>query len=382
MPVSSTESLIEAKNLSNWKLVNNFRLRLKKIKGPSQETERAGGPKRLLLEEDYFSLILFGLLNPVVSTMRGICSISHIEKVQKSICSRPVSLGSFSEAQSVFDPELLKNVFLELSQESNISWGDARLDKFKDRIKLVDGSLLPALPRMCWALWLNEENRAAKLHLKFNVLTQTACDAIITAGNTCERKTLRRFAQKDEIIVGDRYYGLHYAYLGSLRDDGISFVMRIRNDAKAKIIQELPLSQADKKAGVTWQGMVKLGDKWAGEPIRVVRVEFDGKMILLATDLDIEADLISTIYKYRWQIELFFKWLKCILKCRHLIAESKEGVEIQIYSALIAALMLQQLIGRKPSKREMEFIELYLVGFIEIEELMGLLKLRKKDKKS
>lgn len=374
--------MIDAKRLSNWKLLDDFRLRLSKIERHPEESKRAGGPERLLLEEDYFALILFGMLNPVVESMRGLCSISHIKKVQESVCSRPVSLGSFSEAQSVFDPELLKNVFLELSQESNISWGDARLDRFKDRIKLVDGTLLPALPRMCWALWLNEENRAAKLHLKFNVLTQTACDAIITAGNTCERKTLRRFAKKDEVIVGDRYYGLHYAYLGRLREDGISFVMRIRNDAKAKDIKEIPLSKADRKAGVTWQGLVKLGDKWEGESIRVVRVEFEGKMILLATDLDIEAELIALIYKYRWQIELFFKWLKCILKCRHLIAESKEGVEIQIYCALIAALMLQQLVGRKPSKRQMEFIELYMVGFIEVEELMSLLNPVKKDKKA
>ena len=100
-------------------------------------------------------------------------------------------------------------------------------------------------------------------------------------------------------------------------------------------------------------------NKWEGEPIRVVRVEFDGKIILLATDLDIEAELIALIYKYRWQIELFFKWLKFILKCRHLMAESKQGVEIQIYCALVEALMYQQLVGRKPTKREMEFIELY-----------------------
>jgi hypothetical protein len=53
-----------------------------------------------------------------------------------------------------------------------------------------------------------------KLHLKFNVLTQTACKAIITKGNTCERKTLLQFAKKGEVFVGDRYYGLHYAYLG------------------------------------------------------------------------------------------------------------------------------------------------------------------------
>lgn len=380
--MSPPNTRIEEKKLSNWKLLDAFRERLTAARKQTPTNQRANDPKRLLLEDDYFSLMFFGMLNPVVESMRGLCAISNIKRVQEDVCARPVSLGSFSEAQSVFDPELLKNVFLQLSKESSSSWGDPRLSHLKDKIKLVDGSLLPALPRMYWALWVDENNHAAKLHLKFNVLTQTACDAIITAGNTCERKTLRKFAQKGEIIVGDRYYGLHYAYLEALRDDGISSVMRIRNSPKMEVIEELPLGDADRSAGVTWQAMVKLGDKWRSKPIRVVRVEFEGKFILLATDLDLDAELIALIYKYRWQIELFFKWLKCILKCRHLVAESKQGVEIQIYCALIAALMLQDLVGKKPTKREMEFIQFYFIGFIEIDELIHLLKLRKKDKKA
>lgn len=73
----------------------------------------------------------------------------------------------------LFDPELLKQVFLELAGEIPTSWGDARLAHLAhpaDKLKLVDGTLLPALPRMHWALWLNDQNRAAKLHLKFTGL--------------------------------------------------------------------------------------------------------------------------------------------------------------------------------------------------------------------
>jgi hypothetical protein len=161
-----------------------------------------------LLEEDYFSLMLFGLFNPVLDSMRGLCAASHLKRVQEDVCSRPVSLGSFSEAQGVFDPELLKQVFLELAGEIPTSWGDARLAHLADKLKLVDGTLLRALPRMHWALWLNDQNRAAKLHLKFTVLRQAPSDALITHGNSCERKALREFMKKGETIVGDRYYGL------------------------------------------------------------------------------------------------------------------------------------------------------------------------------
>lgn len=371
---------IDEMKLSSWKLLDDFRRRLAKVREsqPGREREtRPGGPERLLLEEDYFSLMLFGLLNPVIDSMRGLCAASHLKRVQNDVCGRKVSLGSFSEAQGVFDPELLRQVFLDLSGEVPVSWGDARLAHLADRLKLVDGTLLPALPRMHWALWLNDQNRAAKLHLKFSVLRQAASDALVTTGNSCERKALRQFVNKGETIVGDRYYGLEYGFFEELRRLGVSFVFRIRNKPRMEIVEELPLAEADRSAGVTWQGMVRLGDKWQGEPIRVVKVEVDGKELLLATDLEIEAELIALIYRYRWQIELFFKWLKSILGCRHLMAESPEGVAIQIYSALIAALMLQLLTGKRPGKRAMELIRFYLMGHAELEEILALLGLEK-----
>lgn len=370
---------IEEKKLRSWKLLDDFRSRLAKIRAemPPQPERRPGGPERLLLEEDYFSLMLFGMLNPVLDTMRGLCAASHLERVQDEVCGRKVSLGSFSEAQGVFDPELLKGVFLDLAAESQTSWGDPRLASLADKLKVVDGTLLPALPRMHWALWLNDQNRAAKLHLKFSVLRQAACDALITAGNCCERKTLRKFVKKGEIIVADRYYGLEYGFFGELRQIGASHVIRIRNNPRMEIVKELAVSEADLAAGVTWQAKVELGDQWQEEPIRVVRVEVDGKQLLLATDLEIEAELIALIYRYRWQIELFFKWLKSILGCRHLLAESSEGVAIQIYSALIAALMLQAFTGKRPGKRAMELIQMYLMGYVDLNEMIALLGVEK-----
>ena len=92
--------------------------------------------------------------------------------MQKDACGREVSLGSFSESQAVFDPELPEQVFPDLSAEIPVSWGNARPRH------------LAALPRMYWALWINDQNRAAKLLLKFSVLRQTACDALITTGNS------------------------------------------------------------------------------------------------------------------------------------------------------------------------------------------------------
>ena len=213
---------IDEKKLSSWKLLDDFRQRLAKARAamPPPPDKRPGGPERLLLEENYFSLILFGLFNPVIKTMRGLCAASHLKRVQEEVCARPVSLGSFSEARAVFDPELLRQVFIGLSGEISTSWGDDRLAHLADRLKLVDGSLLPALPRMHWALWQNDSNRAAKLHLKFTVLRQAPDDAKVTHGNSCERKALLDLIKEGEVIVGDRYYGLDYSYFGELKKRG------------------------------------------------------------------------------------------------------------------------------------------------------------------
>jgi len=183
-----------------------------------------------LPQGDYFSPMHSGPFNPVLTSMRGLCAASHLERVQKDDCGREVSLGSFSEAQAVFDPELPEQVFLDLSAEIPVSWGDARPRHLADRPNLVDGTLPAALPRLHWALGINDQNRAAKLHLKFSILRQAACDALITTGNSCERKALREFVKKGEIIIGDRYYGLEYGFFGELKKLGTSRVIRIRNE--------------------------------------------------------------------------------------------------------------------------------------------------------
>jgi hypothetical protein len=75
------------------------------------------------------------------------------------------------------------------------------------------------------------------------------------------------------------------------------------------------------------------------------------------------------MYRRRWQIESFFKWLKCLLGCRHWLAESQRGVTVQLYLALIAAVLLQLFTGRRPNQRMLELIRLYQMGWATLEEL-------------
>ncbi len=197
-------------------------------------------------------------------------------------------------------------------------------------------------------------------------------------GNTCERKTLKEMIDLHELLVGDRYYGLDYQWLMELLAMEQWFIFRIRNDADGTVVEEFSLTDEDRRAGVVFGGFAILGKDRHGKPIRVVKVETFETTVLLAVGVDKEtmsAELVGLAYRYGWRIELFFKWIKCILNCRHLLAESPRGVRIRFYCALIAAMVLFALTGRKPTKRDMEPIQFHFSGRATFEGLDAGLKI-------
>jgi IS4 transposase len=106
----------------------------------------------------------------------------------------------------------------------------------------------------------------------------------------------------------------------------------------------------------------------------LVRVRLADLELDLVTNLvSLSAEQIALIYRHRWQVEVFFKWLKCILGCEHWLAESPQGVAIQVYCALIASVLLALWSGRRPNKRAMEALRFYQLGLADDEELELLL---------
>ena len=95
----------------------------------------------------------------------------------------------------------------------------------------------------------------------------------------------------------------------------------------------------------------------------------DYSMLLVTDRIDLSAETIALIYRYRWQIELFFRWFKCILGCSHLLSLSENGVSIQVYCALIASMLITLWTGRKPTKRTFEMLCYHFMGWADDEEL-------------
>lgn len=368
--------MVSQRDLGRWKLVEDFREALASAAKEYPLHPTFSDPERLLSFSDYLSLFLFGLLNPVVRTMRGLCAATHLERMQHDLCQRPVSPGSFSATQHLLEPELLEQVFVDLSgQLAARSPGDRRLATHKWMAH--DGTLWRALPRMHWALYgvgRNGDSHGVKLHLSFHLLKDTPERATVRRGKDCERKVWQEHWQAGDGYIGDRYFGEDYRLFGRLEARSCVYVVRLREQAVIQVEEELAVSAADRKAGVVRQVWARLGarEKTRSVRVRLVWVEADGHQLLLVTNLGPEslpAELVSLLYRKRWQVELFFRWIKCILGCRHWLAESPQGVTIQVYLALIAAVLLQLYVGKRPTRRMMELIQFYLLGIASLKEL-------------
>lgn len=371
--------------LRSWKLLGEFRSVLDEGPPASDASGAAGsshkgGPARLLREEDYLCAFLFAQFNPIIDSMRGLCAASNFPRVQAEVCSRRMSLGSFSEAQSVFGFERVERLFTQLATET-IDRGEARRglapELFK-RLRLVDSTVFHAVPRMAWAHWRGgqREGAAVRLHLKFRVFDAASAAVVAGPARLCERKALEMMVEPGEFYVGDRNYGRDYGLLGRLQEAGCGYVLRICEQASMTTIEDLALTAEDRAAGVVSDRILRLGagPRWHLEPVRVVRVEkleLDEPVIIVTNQLepeDLSAALVAEIYRGRWEIELFFRWLKCVFGRPaqwHWFAESPEGVGIQLYTALIAALLLARRMGKLPGKRLMEALRWHQAGMID-----------------
>ncbi|HTZ20692.1 MAG TPA: IS4 family transposase [Opitutaceae bacterium] len=374
---TATEPPIREKDLQRWRLLAAFQTALQ------AEVQARGGlrgtwvdPERKLRLEQYLSLFLFGLFNPVVETMRGLCAATQLGRVQREVCGRAVSLGSFSEAQAVVDPLLLKGVLERLQ---------AQADPVPDRPglrgceRVLDSTLWRVLPRMTWAFWRRQgglEN-AIRLHLELDLRSGQVRQAVVAKAKKCERAQWRELAQPGTCNIADRYYSYDYQLLRDLAAQGTDFVVRLRVDAQWVVQTEESLSVADRAAGVCWAGAVRLGKAGDGPAVRVVQVLGEEESVLLATSLppgEFPPEWIATVYRQRWEVELFFRWLKCLLGCRHWLAESEPGVALQVYLALIAAQLLVLYRGERPNRRQMEAIRFYLMGWATLDELLTVLR--------
>ena len=352
---------------------------------------------RKLHFDQYIALFLFYFFNPIVTSLRAVQQVSELKKVQKALGVKRAGLGSLSEAGNVFDASLIAPVIGQLAEQAIPVETNPKLKAIEKTLAAVDGTLLRALPEMLWALWLDDNNRAAKLHLEFDIMKGVPLRAEITDANANEKDNLRKSIGSGKFYVLDAGYG-QYSLFEDICKAKSSFLARLRDNAVWEGIEERALTEADRSAGVQKDMVVRLGseprrDDLAGN-VRVIEIyhrgssgrprrprvsskktfrttESDYTMLLVTDRMDLSAETLALVYRYRWQIELFFRWFKCILGFGRLLSLSENGAALQVYCALIASMLITLWTGRKPTKRTFEMLCLHFMGWADDEELLG-----------
>ena len=373
---------------------------LKRLHDDACHRDKAGN--RDLHFDQYCMLVLLYLFNPVVSSLRAIQQASELKKVQRKLGCQRASLGSLSEASQVFDPQLLRGVIEELGEQLEPIARDQRLANVPHALTLVDGSLLAALPLLVEAMRLSYEKGSGlvkwRLHAQFDVEKYVPTRIDVTrdgGGDVDERAVLERTLEAGRCYVKDRGYA-KFTLFNAIVAKGSSYVCRLRDNSNYNVVEDRPLSDEAQAAGVLKDAIVEFGtsrpDARPDHPIRLITIKTtphvkrgkykggstgpgsDGVLRIATNLLDVPSEIIALIYRYRWTIEIFFRFFKHVLGCRHLLSHSANGIEIQTYCAIIACMLISLWTGRKPTLRTYEMICYYFTGLADEEELVAHLE--------
>jgi hypothetical protein len=386
---------VREEDVTGWKYFDKLAPLLARLHDVGCQRDKAGNRK--LHYDQYCTLVLLFLFNPVVRSLRAIEQASELRKVQRKLGCQRASLGSLSEATDVFQPERLKEIIAELGEQLKPIARDPRLKDVQHVLTLVDGTLMRGLPVLVQAALADP--RTAKLKAKFRLHTQFDLERGVPIridvtegigkGEADERAVLAKALESGRCYVKDRGYAKFKLFNEIVAADS-SYVCRLRDNSRYEIEEDRSLTAEDVEAGVVLDALVRIGEyKDAADrpdhPLRLVVVKItphekrggsagpaSNGLLLIATNLlDLPAWIIALIYRYRWTIEVFFRFFKHVLGCRHLLSRDPAGVEIQTYCAIIACMLISLWTGRKPTLRTYEMICHYFTGLAEEDELLA-----------
>jgi hypothetical protein len=370
--------------------------------------DRDTASNRTLHYDKYCMLLLLYLFNPIVTSLRGIQQASELKKVQRKLGCPRASLGSLSEASSVFDSESLKEIIAELGDQLQPLAQDKRLNDIQQTITLVDGSLIAALPKIMEASWRKASCGSGmvkwRLHTHFELLRGVPTRIDVTpngGGANDERAVLEATIEGDRLYVGDRGYA-KFALFNKIVLANSSYVCRLRDNSVWETAEEKYRNDEARVEEIISDEIVTFPKAKAGNrpdhKVRVIcvrinphtsrgkyrggssGVDSDGILRIATNLLDVPAEIIALIFSARWAIEIFFRFFKHILGCRHLLSRDQNGIEIQTYCAIIACMLISLWTGRKPTLRTYEMICFYFIGLASEDELMRHIeKLKKQD---
>jgi len=250
------------------------------------------------------------------------------------------SKSMYSEAFVRYDPKIFHRIFLGLLDRLTFL-EVPELEKL-GRFILTDGSIFPAFSTMDWATYKSTSN-ALKMHLSFELNRMIPVQFISTDANGCEKKALMEMLEAGVTYIADRGY-VSFKLFQSVVEQQAFFIIRIKSTMKATVTQNLEVVIPE-----DWQlffsdvsdSTIHFSNDPSKMSYRLITFGFENEYYRIATNrTDLTTGKIIMLYAYRWQIELFFRSIKCTFHALHLWSHNEKGIEIQFYIYLISYLLL------------------------------------------
>jgi hypothetical protein len=268
--------------------------------------------------------------------------------------------STLKDGFSRFDSRHFKQLF-----ETAVASMDLKRIKDLDEVGLfqvIDGSLFPTLIQMSWSEYRKAKN-AFKLHLSFELNRLIPTQFLIGSGKSSERAFLEKILEAGVTYIADRGYA-SFEIIAKVIKAEAYFVFRVKDNLLYQVRESLEIADGELPVcfrQVRDELIVFKSDKQQNV-VRLIEFRVAGSYFRIVTNrFDLPTLKIIILYAYRWQIELFFKYLKRTLNGLHLLNHSENGVEIQFYLLMTLAILLlkfkqdcQNAEEKKPAAKEKE----------------------------
>ncbi|ABO49400.1 transposase, IS4 family [Desulforamulus reducens MI-1] len=279
--------------------------------------------------------------------LRHISNSLNDDNFSSAVGLDSISASQLSRKLRDLSPELTQSLFSDIVHQFGTEIGFKSIRQELGRIYLIDSSTISlCLSRYRWAEFRKTKS-GVKLHLRIQLLEQGVLPdkAIIKPAKSADKTQMDALVvEKDALNVFDRGY-LDYKRFDNYSNNGTRFVSRLKSNAIVETLEEFPTNQdslikKDHKVILGKDGTTKMQN-----PLRLIETEdTEGKPVIIITnDFELSAEEISDIYRYRWQIELFFKWIKQHFCVKHFYGLSQQAVENQLMIALITYCLMMLL---------------------------------------
>jgi hypothetical protein len=356
----------------------------------AREHADAHGNRKLFLS-DLFVAQLLAFHHPIVRSLRTLDALSSTATAQEMLQVERLPRSTVSDTHKLVDPTLLQPLLDDLAQRVAGPDLPHELDVLVKRLVAVDGTFLRIVGALAWTLRQRTNNDKVvskpRLDVQLNLAAGTPQFAVLSGHARSECNAARMHIEAGLIYVADRaYFGFDL-----LRDwlaGGADFVVRLNRQIRFTP-EDAPADHAARPPGAAPADDAVRSDRCGyltgcdhsrppTQRLRevVLRTRDEDKPLRLLTSLTdptLSPSLIGELYRHRWQIELFFRWLKSCANFRHAISHSQNGLSAALYVALIATLLTALATGRRPSKYSLAVLQLVAAGLAELEHLLPTL---------